>query len=215
MLPVSSYIKIYFCELYHVVCLCFGSVNLKPTPPSPNLFTFKTSSCHAVTLPVLDMQATLQLINVTIVIIYFLYYLLLIFCGSVRYVKFSSNLTLLYKHHPNHSISINESIYIYCFYSSKCFAILDVIFDVLFKYAPNDIRNCAEYFLDKYLPPIDICCSTHNSSSRKWLCRNVSNIYIYIYIHTHIYIYIYAPCLFLLIHLHHSSLSWSSLMITP
>ena len=29
-----------------------------------------------------------------------------------------------------------------CFYSSKCFAILDVIF-VLFKYAPNDIRNCA------------------------------------------------------------------------
>ena len=65
-----------------------------------------------------------------------------------------------------------------CFYSSKCFAILDVIFDVLFKYTPNDIRNCAEYFLDKYLPPIDICCSTHNTSSRKWLCRIVSNIYI-------------------------------------
>ena len=36
-----------------------------------------------------------------------------------------------------------------CFYSSKCFAILDVIFDVLFKYNQNDIRNCAEYFLDK------------------------------------------------------------------
>ena len=69
-----------------------------------------------------------------------------------------------------------------CFYSSKCFAILDVIFDVLFKYNQNDIRNCAEYFLDKYLPPIDICCSTHNPSSRKWLCRIVSNTYIYIYI---------------------------------
>ena len=41
-----------------------------------------------------------------------------------------------------------------CFYSSKCFAILDVIFDVLFKYLPNDIRNCGEYFLDRYLPPI-------------------------------------------------------------
>ena len=65
-----------------------------------------------------------------------------------------------------------------CFYSSKCFAILDVIFDVLFKYNQNDIRNCVEYFLDKYLPPIDICCSTHNTSSCKWLCRIVSNIYI-------------------------------------
>ena len=65
-----------------------------------------------------------------------------------------------------------------CFYRSKCFAILDVIFDVLLKYNQNDIRNCAEYFLDKYLPPIDICCSTHNSSSRKCLCRIVSNIYI-------------------------------------
>ena len=64
------------------------------------------------------------------------------------------------------------------FYSSKCFAVLDVIFDVLFKYTQNDIRNSAEYFLDKYLSPSDICCSTHNSSSRKWLCRFVSNIYI-------------------------------------
>ena len=65
-----------------------------------------------------------------------------------------------------------------CLYSSKCFAILEVIFDVLLKYAPNDIRNCAAYFLDKYLPSIVICCSTHNTSSRKWLCRIVSNIYI-------------------------------------
>ena len=64
-----------------------------------------------------------------------------------------------------------------CFYSSKCFAILDVISDVLFKYIQNDIKNCAEYFLDKYLPPIDICCSTHNSPGCKWLCRIVSNIY--------------------------------------
>ena len=64
-----------------------------------------------------------------------------------------------------------------CFCSSKCFAILDVIFHVLFKYAPNDIRNCAEYFLDKYLPPVDIYCSTHNSSGRKWVCGIVSNIY--------------------------------------
>ena len=40
-----------------------------------------------------------------------------------------------------------------CFYSSKCFAILDVIFDVLFKYNQNDIRNCGQYFLNKYLPP--------------------------------------------------------------
>ena len=64
------------------------------------------------------------------------------------------------------------------FVFTKCFAILDVIFDALFKYNQNDIRNCAEYFLDKYLRPIDICCSTHNTSSRKWLCRIVSNIYI-------------------------------------
>ena len=28
------------------------------------------------------------------------------------------------------------------------------------------------------LPPIDICCSTHNTSSRKWLGRIVSNTYI-------------------------------------
>ena len=34
-----------------------------------------------------------------------------------------------------------------CFYSSKCFAVLDVIFDVLFKYTQNVIRNCVEHLL--------------------------------------------------------------------
>ena len=48
-----------------------------------------------------------------------------------------------------------------CFYSSKCFAILDVIFDVLFKYNQNDIRNCAEYFLNKYLPPVAVPLTIH------------------------------------------------------
>ena len=80
-LPTIKFIFV-SCLLYHV--LCFDYVNQKPTPP-PNLFTFKASSCHAVTLPVRDMQAAVQLIIVTIVIIYFLYYSQLLFCGSVRY----------------------------------------------------------------------------------------------------------------------------------
>ena len=83
-----------------------------------------------------------------------------------KYIKLLNRSSLLI---PNSNV---------CFYSSKCFAILDIIFHVLFKCTQNDIRNCAEYFLDKYLPPIDICCFTHNSSSRKWLSRIVSNIYI-------------------------------------
>ena len=81
-----------------------------------------------------------------------------------KYIKLSNRGGLLT---PNSNV---------CFYSSKCFAILDVILDVLFKYTENDTINCAEYFLDKYLPPINIWCSTHNSSGHKWLCRIVSNI---------------------------------------
>ena len=61
------------------------------------------------------------------------------------------------------------------FYSSKCFAILDVIFDVLFKHTQMILETVLNISWISISPPIDICCPTHNSSSRRWFCRIVSN----------------------------------------
>ena len=66
-----------------------------------------------------------------------------------------------------------------CIYSSKCFAMLDVIYEILTKKDVYRIRILAEHFLDKYLPSTNVIfCSDHNLLSRKWLCRIVTNIYI-------------------------------------
>lgn len=65
-----------------------------------------------------------------------------------------------------------------CSFASKCFAMLDIIYEVLLKYSADGIRNSAEYYLEKYSPPIVIGCPDHDLSCRKWLCRIVTNIYI-------------------------------------
>ena len=41
-----------------------------------------------------------------------------------------------------------------CSFASKCFAMLDIIYEVLLKYSADGIRNSAEYYLEKYSPPI-------------------------------------------------------------
>ena len=64
-----------------------------------------------------------------------------------------------------------------CSHCIKCFAILDVVHDVLMKHVTNNIRICAEYLLSVYSPQIDFFCPTHLSSGRKWVYRTVTNIY--------------------------------------
>ena len=64
-----------------------------------------------------------------------------------------------------------------CSYSIKCFAILDVIHDVLIKHVPNNIKNSAEHLLSEYSPLPEFCCPVHNSSGGMWVCQTISNIY--------------------------------------
>ena len=64
-----------------------------------------------------------------------------------------------------------------CSYSIKCFAILDVIHDVLIKHVPNNIKNSAEHLVSEYSPLTEFCCPVHNSSGCMWVCRTISNIY--------------------------------------